>query len=80
MLQGLFLRLHIVVKVDLSRCGLLVSKPQGDDGDVDSGMQKIHRCSVSQRVPGEVFGGDGRATACCTDEVDRKAALDGVSG
>jgi hypothetical protein len=77
--DGAFLLRHVGVQVD--RCGgdLLVAEPEGDDRDVDAGLQQPHRGGMSQGVHGDVLAAQQRAGEAGDREVPGEAVLDGVT-
>ena len=57
--QSAFFELEVGVDVNLGGGNTLVAESEGDDGDVDVGVQKSHGGGVPQRVatwPGESAG------------------------
>lgn len=55
----------------------LVAEPEGDDGDVDSGVEKLHGTAVAQDVGRDSFGGERRAGAARGGDVTFDDASDG---
>ena len=53
-----FFLCHVSVDVGVGCGDLFVSEPEGDNGDVDSGVEESHRGGVSKGVGGDVFGPD----------------------
>lgn len=52
---------HVGVEVGVGAGGVLVTEPERDDGDVDSGVEQVHRGGVPQGVHGDVLVGQARA-------------------
>ena len=55
------------------------AEPQGDDGDVDPGMQQGHGCRVPKDVRGDVFAGQGRAGLPGCGGVEIESLLQGIA-
>jgi hypothetical protein len=49
--QGLLLHRQVGLNVLVCSCGARVTKPQGDDGDIDTGLQQMQRSGVAT-MPG----------------------------
>src|SRR2546421_180644 len=61
--KGASFEVHVGVEVLVGRVEGLVTEPQRDRRDVDRGrrVQQSHRGGVTQRVGGDVLGGEGGA-------------------
>lgn len=55
-----------------------MSEPQGDDRDVDAGLEQRHRRGVPQHVRGDVLGRERRAAIPGGCDVEGDASLNGV--
>jgi hypothetical protein len=53
----LLLEGHVGLQVDLRGGDVFVAEPQGDDGDVDPGVEQAHRGCVTQDVRCDVLAG-----------------------
>ncbi len=63
--QSLFLGLQIRLDVHVGSLRTFVAQPERDDGDVHSGLQKVHRRRVAQDVRRDALGRKGGARLCC---------------
>lgn len=67
--QSLLFGGEIRLDVSMGRFNALVSKPQGNGGDIDSGLEQVHGGRVPDHVRSNPFGEEARAIG--TGALDR---------
>ena len=68
------------MEVDLGGAGVLVAEPEGDDGEVDAGLQEPHGARVTQHVRGDLLVGQRRTGGGGGGDVAVYDPSDGVAG
>jgi len=63
------------VQVNLSGFERFVSEPKGNDGTINSGLQKLHSSAMPEHMWRYAFSREGRVESACGYHVFRKHSL-----